>query len=507
MSRNGAKMPGWNFRRAAMAAPAGYCLLAIALIAQQPGLQYDEALPAMPAVHLSRASGPPTYPHDPGTWLCLGEKCLPLMNLRYVGAVKDLAYLPVWAAAGPSVETFRLLSMLFGAAGVAGVGALLARFAGWREAALGSWALAIHPAYVQQTVFDSGLISAWMLAFGLLCFAVAAYARLASTGRAVLLGAACGFGIWARANFLWLLIAAAAASLPWLWRHRRRSPHFVLGGILGGLPFLVYQVQSRGGTLEALSMYPAAGSLLDNLAARLRLLAETLLSDREHRAMWEQAAMPAWQVALIAALVAAALGAAARRPFGRATVIATLLLTAILLTSRLSIGEHHLVALVPLVALAAGVASRARFAAPALLAYAALALAWNARAILGLSDTGGTGHWSNASATLARELSRRPEEIVFIDWGLHNPVYFYTRGALRAREIFGDETRSETGEPWNSLVRPGRLFVTNGAAHRVFPAPAEGVRRALAGRPFARRLGVPQHDGRLYAEALFDAGR
>lgn len=491
-------------------APVVYCLLALALIATRPGLQYDEALPAMPAVHLARAAGPPTYPHDPGTWFCVRDRCLPLMNLRYVGAVKDLLYLPIWAAAGPSVEAFRLLGMLFGAIGVAGLAVLVGTFAGWREATIASTVLAIHPAYLQQTVFDSGLIAAWMLAFGLISIALAAYASRPDARLAFLLGAACGFAVWCRANLVWLLIAIALVAIREIARHRHNALPVLIGGLVGGFPFILYQVLSRGGTLQALSMYDAGGSFVETLRSRVVLLGETLLSDREHRAMWGGADIPLWQVALIAILAVLSLVGCWRRgaAFGRAVVLATLSLAAILFSSRMAIGEHHMIAVIPLVAIAAGVAAaRARFRTPLLILYAGLAVAWDARAALGLHDTGGVGHWSNASTTLAGELARRSEEIVFIDWGLHNPVYFLTRGSLRAREVFGDETRAESGETWAEFVQPGRMLVTNGRDHRVFPAPTDGARAALSSRPNARRIGIPQHDGSLYAEALFDAGR
>jgi hypothetical protein len=504
-----------NYRRAAFFAPALFGLIAFAAIAQRPGLHYDEALPAMPAVHLSRASGPPTYPHDAGTWLCVGARCLPLMNLRYVGAVKDLLYLPIWGAAGPSVEAFRLLGMLFGAVGVAGAAALLARFAGWRAAGIGSLALAANPAYVQQTVFDSGLIAGWMLAFGLLCFAVTAFAKRPDATRALLLGAACGFGIWCRANFLWLLIAilfaVAAVARREIARHMDKAIPFVLGGLAGGFPFLLYQAISRGGTVQALSMYPAAGRLSEVLPARLVLMAETLLSDREHRVMWGDAQIPPWQAIPIAALAVLAIAVCFRRGvFGRCVALTALAFTAILLTSRMAIGEHHLIAVAPLVAMAAGIAVapvRARFRVPALIVYGGLALFWNGLTTLGLADSGGKDHWSNASYRLAESLERLDRETVFVDWGLHNQIYFLTRGKLRAREIFGDETRAETGESWDALVAPGRLFVTNGEGHRAFAGPTEGVRRAIAGRPNARRIGLPQHDGQIYAEVLFDDNR
>jgi hypothetical protein len=436
------------------------------------------------------------------------------MNLRYVGAVKDLLYLPLWAAAGPSIELFRVLSMAMGALGILGTGALLAQFVGWRAAAAGSLTLAIHPAYIQQTVFDSGLIASWMMAAGLLGIAISAYAARPCARTAFLLGAACGFAVWARANFVWLLAAAAVsvAAVAWreLWAHRLHAQFFAFGGIVGAFPFLLYQWISRGGTVEALSMYPAEGSLASQLPARLLLLAETMLSDREHRAMWGGAEMPIWQAAVIGTLAAIALAACWRAGggFGRLIVLTTLLLTAILLTSRMAIGEHHLVAVVPLLAIAVGIAgSGKRLAIPMLGLYAALAMWWNVTAILGLHHTGGSGHWSDASGRLSETLASNGGEVVFIDWGLHNPVYFLTRGGLRARELYGGELRAETGEPWNVLVEPGRVFVTNGQGHRVFSGPTEGVRSALKERPGARRIAVPQRSGAVYAEILRPADR
>src|SRR5690349_14777047 len=59
-----------------------YCLLAIVQIRQKPGLQYDEALSVMGAVHLRHQPRQEfTLPHDPNTWIHVRSRWLPLMTV------------------------------------------------------------------------------------------------------------------------------------------------------------------------------------------------------------------------------------------------------------------------------------------------------------------------------------------------------------------------------------------------------------------------------------------
>ncbi|HEX4595858.1 MAG TPA: hypothetical protein VH157_16345, partial [Bryobacteraceae bacterium] len=90
-----------------------YCLLAGVLIQQKPGLYYDEALMAVGSVHMRHSPAELTLPHDPDTWLCVRGRCLPLMTMRYIGAIKEYAYLPAFALFGTRVEVIRGGSVLF----------------------------------------------------------------------------------------------------------------------------------------------------------------------------------------------------------------------------------------------------------------------------------------------------------------------------------------------------------------------------------------------------------
>src|SRR5260370_31763916 len=130
-----------------------------------------------------------------------------------------------------------------------------------------------------------------MGALGVLCLALSHYLRQKDRAAALWLGVAMGLGVWARANFVWLLVSLFGAALL-LLRRRILAPFahwaaLALGGVLGGAPFLIYQTISRGGTWEAVGMFASQETLRSMLSSRLAMFSETLLSDWEHRAIWD----------------------------------------------------------------------------------------------------------------------------------------------------------------------------------------------------------------------------
>ncbi|HTL16536.1 MAG TPA: glycosyltransferase family 39 protein, partial [Patescibacteria group bacterium] len=286
---------------------AVYCLWAGLLILQNPGFQYDEALLVLGAVHMRNAPGELALPHDPNTWFCPSGHCFPLLTVRYVGAIKEYLCLPLFAAFGPSAEGVRIVSMLLGMLGLYGIAILIAGQVSPAAAAITACMIAVNPAYADLTVFDNGTVAIWMGALGVLCLAISHYLRRQNVLAAFWLGMAVGFGVWARANFVWLLGALFAAALLVLGR-RLRQPlsHWAaaaLGGLVGGAPFFLYQVVSRGGTWEAIGMFSTRESLGQRLSTRLIMFSETLLSDREHRAIWGGPPLPDWQRWLFPAVV------------------------------------------------------------------------------------------------------------------------------------------------------------------------------------------------------------
>jgi len=487
-----------------------YCLWAILFIQAKPGFHYDEAIDVRGSVSLLHSHEELKLPHAPETWFCVSEHCFPLMSARYIGSIKEYICLPLFAIFGPRAEVVRLLAMALGAVGIFGIATLLGSQVSYPAAAAGAWVLALNPSYLDMTILDNSAFSPWMAAFGLLCIAAAAYLKKQSARAAFWVGMTVGLGVWSRANYVWLLGALSAALLISL-RRRLLAPFshwiaFVSGGLIGGLPFLAYQVLSGGGTWEAVSMFAVTGTLVQRLQHRLWMLSETVLSNGEHHRIWGgPVSLPSWQLWLFPIVIAMSCVVCIffkRGMLARVAALTLLFYTATFFFSSLPIGEHHLMTLVPIAAVVAVLAWQRM--APAALAiaviYAASAVYWQAAALQGLRRTGGVGPWSDGIyASTERLRADFPgREIKVLDWGLQNSVYVLSNGQVRTRELFWD-----WNGPWIEQIRQGGVFLLNGPQNRQIPATSVGFLRALAeGRPTMRRYTVPQRSGIPYAEVI-----
>jgi hypothetical protein len=401
-----------------------------------------------------------------------------------------------------------------------GVGRLLGDHVSRPAGAFAALAIAINPAFLSTTVFDNGAVAVMMAAFGLVCLAISRYVRNPSTRYAFWIGAAMGFGVWSRANFVWLMISIVAAAAIVL-RQRLLAPvgHWVAwiaGGVLGGLPFLVYQVHSKGGTWEATNMFIAREPLADRLFTRLVLFSETLLVDREHRAMWDGPAMADWQRWLFPALVVVslvvclAMSRRVRSLWAQGAGLTFLFLGLFIFFSKTPIAEHHLIALVPLAVMVVVLGCsllQAQFrwgrsvSAGLAAVYLSSVFYWEVQTIEGLHRTRGVGPWSDTIYTLARELPKKypTQEVKILDWGLENNLYVLTDARLHTREIYSDEAH----RPWRDEIRRGGVFLLNGPENRQFREASEAFLKTLAeARPVVERVTFPQPNGVTFAEAI-----
>jgi hypothetical protein len=497
-----------------------YCLLTGVLILQRPGLYYDEALMAVGSVHMRHSSAELTLPHDPDTWLCARGHCFPLMTMRYIGAIKEYVDLPAFALFGTRAEVIRVVSVLFSLICIWGVGRLLGDQISRPAGAFAALGIAINPAFLSTTVFDNGAVAVMMAAFGLVCFAISRYVRHPSTASAFWIGAAMGFGVWSRANFVWLMVSIIAAAVIVL-RRKLLAPvgHWLAwlgGGVIGGLPFLVYQAYSKGGTWEATNMFIAREPLADRLFTRFVLFSETLLIDREHRAMWDGPAMADWQRWLFPVVVLVSLGAclaASRRVrslWAQSAGLTFLFLALFIFFSKTPIAEHHLVALVPVAVIVVVLACsilQAQFrwgrsvSAGLAAVYLSSVFYWEVQTIEGLHRTHGVGPWSDAIYTLASELPQKypTQEVKILDWGLENNLYVLTDARLHTREIYSDEAH----RPWLDEIRRGGVFLLNGPENRQFREASDAFLKTLAvTRPLIERVTYPQHSGVAFAEVI-----
>ena len=265
-------------------------------------------------------------------------------------------------------------------------------------------------------------------------------------------------------------------------------------------------------------MFTSQETLGERLLTRLIMLSESLLSDREHRAMWNGPAMSWGQRLLFPAVVLAACVFCWRlsKIWGRILVLSFGILAATLFFSRLLVAEHHLVALIPFAAAITVLAGfllvelqpRAILPVVAIaVIYGISALVWQAEAIIGLAKTGGAGMWSDGIVALSSKLEQNytKSSIKILDWGLQNGIYVLTEGDLPTKEIYGEATRDRSGlnRSWMEEVRDGGAFVFYPPGLRQMPAATESFLRALdEGAPLRRRFRVPRRDGGTYAEVI-----
>ena len=318
-----------------------------------------------------------------------------------------------------------------------------------------------------------------------------------------------GLGIWARANFLWLVLAMLLACLL-VWRLQILQPvtHWAAmaaGALSGGSPFLLYQVVSHGGTWQAVNMFSsAAGSLYISLV----MLSETLLTDREHRAIWDGPMMPVWQRWLFPCIVLAACFVCLWKgsKFAKCAVLTFLFLGAELFASKLPVSEHHLVTLLPLAAVIVALAGQ-RFmkqaiqplpdgrgsekiateprpsgSGPAVALAGALALLYARAAPCSGRSPRLTGFkepeafWANGPHgifTLTEVLEERfaHRDIAILDWGLQNSLFVLSDGRIRSHEVYWapGETPLYSSASWGSLIQEGGLFLINGPTNHMMP--------------------------------------
>ncbi len=514
-------MSRWN--KARLAAVAAYLLCACGLGFRSPGLHYDEAIFVNGAVQMLSGRQDLAFAAEAFSWVRISGRQWPLMVLPYAGPMRSYASVVPFAIFGVSTTTARVVTTLLGALGIWGFSVLIGEQFGAQSGALTAWILAVNPAYLASTIYDPGGVNEWMAPAGVVSLALARYLRGHSTGSAFLLGLAAGFAIWTRANLAWLLASAAVAGAIMLGKRMlvpaRHFAAICAGGVLGGAAFLWYEIQSGGGIFTFMRGMNNPKPLLKLIPVRLEMLAQTMLCDSEHRAMWGGPKMPLWQMIFFPALLAFALYTCLDRkaePGRRILGLVFWLVLACMLSSSLFIAEHHLIALLPIAAALVTLAGQdswrrwryGRYGVGiAAVTYLACALNWNLMAAERIRSTGGVDRWSNAIDSLAGFLEKDCDgrKIKILDWGLENSLFVVSSGRLAPAEIFWGSTseRAGTGRLWTEEIVPGDVYVTHATDLAAFPDAEAGFSRGLAalGLPFRRREFFQNH-GCPFAETF-----
>lgn len=493
------------------------------------GLHYDEAILQHGAVHMLNSASEPTFIHNRGSWVLFAGRYWPLAIIPYCGAVKDYVLLLPFALFGPSAEVARAVNALLGAFGIFGIATLLRNEISAGVGAAVGFIIALHPAYLDQTLYDYGVIVVWMAIVGLISIGISYYKKRRSALAVFLIGLTMGVGVWNRVNFAWFLGSALIAS-GIVFRKRllipiRHVAALICGGFIGVFPMLLFQVLSDWVILGFIKGSQSQESFGPILIGRIRMLSEILISDGEQRGIWNGPPVPLWQVyffpilllfALITCFTLKRAKSESVIAWRRVSALTLIIFALIMLTSRLGVRDHHLVALVPVTAVVAVLAFQglieewkgARvFAVAVSLVYVGSALFWNVAAARGLAETGGVNKWSDGIYAVSNYLTtnHKGREIQVLDWGLDNSLYVLSNAKIQSREVFWGATTERTGSGirWTDLIGRGGVLLTSSDGNMSFPVATSGFLAALAvsGRQY-RRIEFNQRGGAPYAYVI-----
>ncbi len=470
--------------RSILAGPAplilalGVYLVAELLNLRLPGLYFDEALDAVPAIQWLHGA-----PLDITAHLTLFGREWPLMVMTYVGPTTTYLVAPVFAIFGASVEALRLVNIGLGALSLLLAWGFLRELIDPRVAGIATLLLALNPAFLFWTRMGA-FVSLPMLPLSI--GAMWALYRWRQRGRdRYLVGAAfcLGLGLTTKIVFLWFWGALVLAWLvlspwlergkgwrAWLWPLRLATPRSLviaaLALLLGLAPLLAFNLQSLGTFATVLEnagenqLYSSTS--LDLLGNLTRVRAEDLrglldgswlarISGLEHRNLLAAPAL------LLSIGVLAWLALRDRLPYGKKRfAFLSLMLIAIYLESAVTVrvsgpSSTHLMMLWPI---PQALVAMALVALPALLPAARRSALLAVAVVLGLTlvgaeawtslrygadmvRTGGTGSFSDAIYALEADLQAAgTERPVALDWGFRRTLQLLSGGAINPEERF-----------------------------------------------------------------------
>jgi len=464
-----------------------------------PGLHYDEAFEAVPAMQLL-LNQPVTSFRDNG--IQLGGRLFPLMTQDYIGAINTYAAIPFFLLLGINPISLRIMAVFIG---------LLTLWLTYRlahllydslVAALAVLLLAVNPTFVfwsRQGVFVTSVTAAIGLGVVLMWLSWwrTGARRFAIAGAFLL-----GLGLYAKFLFVWL-IAALGLALIVLNLHRWRElgrrllklpiGWSVLAFFAGCAPLVIYNLQT-GGTVHSVgdnlttSYYGTNNlALIPNLLERLKQIAVVLTGSH----FWYLGGTYVNWVSLFVFLAALGITLGAwvivrNRDEVRRVLLPFVVVGGVIIASCATVSAlwmTHFAILVPWPALAVAAAIglvvrryelcvvRSRASLILILTLAVVAASWFidvvnvARYHQALSTSGGLGTHSDAVEDLASWLEadgRRGAPVVAMDWGISAPVTFLTLGAVTPVEAFGYDWETDadfTARLERFINQPASLYL------------------------------------------------
>lgn len=497
-----------------------------------PGLMYDEAADAVPALEFLRG-----LPVSSASHVTLLGREFPLMMLRHIGPTTIYTSAAVMALLGPSVEALRLSQLLVGATGLVLLWLLARAWAGDTVAAVAALLCGTMPPFIWWSRAGANYtVPLLPLALGMMLALTHAW-RSRSWSALVLAAFLFGAGVTTKILFVWLFIPVAltialGGIFGQVWRLMAGRPSMAAGaGLALGLglaPLILHNIPN----LDTVRFLLANAGQTEvyghdnlnfgaNLLVALKDFGAMMGGDTLH--LRAPAALPLGSVALIGALAYAVVRVVAGR--GRplrllflVSAIVGILPASTVTTS--SVGATYVFVLTPfswllvaLVVVDAGrwAGGRARslrlggaLASVGVAALCANHLVGDALVQRALEKSGGRGGWSDSINALTDALSRdaagRPA--FAMDWGFSRSIQFLSGLAIRPEEVFEMRPRPSPQFSNTSIVLqrdkrnvylfhpPEQTFFAG--RWEVFAREAEKARKTIVVLgEFSERDGVP----------------
>jgi 4-amino-4-deoxy-L-arabinose transferase-like glycosyltransferase len=448
-----------------------------------PGLHYDEAFEAVPAMQLLQGQ-PVTAFRNSG--LSINGQLFPYMTQDYIGATNTYAALPFIAVFGPTPAALRLMGIMVGLLTLGLTFGLTCQLTQSRWAGLIALSLlAVDPTFVfwsRQSIFVTAATAALGLAVTICWW----QRGRGGSAKWSLAGAfLAGLGLYTKLLFLWLIVALIGAVVMLNWRSwltkqfstsgKVKAHNWLAEALRAGVafmagcwPLLAYNLQTGGTFLNVTQNAATSFYGVNNLAFGSNLIERirqffVLLSGSHLWYLGETITNP-WPALAFGASLILTLGfwlknnpvpepgefssvQAVLFPF---LVIGLVILASIGTVSGLWV--THFAVLMPWPAIAMSLAgwfswsqvagTRYQLFQGVLVAGLVLVLVTNLLNVIryhgALTQSGGLSTHSDAVYDLSEWLANQAHgPVVAMDWGLAAPVTYLTNGQVTPTEVFG----------------------------------------------------------------------
>jgi len=471
-----------------------------------PGVQYDEAADAVPALELLHGQPTSALSH-----ITIAGREWPLMMLHYIGPTSIYTSAVGFVIFGQTVEALRLMQLVLGALTLVLLYVLGRVWFDPPVAAVATLLCATSPVFLWWS--RAGIhfaLPLLPLALGML-IALTHWKRSHRARWFVLAGLLFGLGLTTKLLFAWLVVplglsAVMTIGLGGLWRLVKAVPAHVaalgaLATLIGLTPFIIHNTPSLdsfryvlGNTSQSQLYGHNNLDFVNNVAFEAKEFWRMTGGDTIH--FDAPAGWPLGAVSVVLAL-AATLITLARRPHdGKRWFLVLAIITVVPLAtfSVTATGARHLFIILPLVWLLVACAlfdwiravatNAARIVSVILLGLLSANHIWtNVRVADFFLVSGGQGLWSSTIYRIANALqgqyAGRP--LILLDWGFERNLALVTDLAVRGQEVY--EFTSAPSRAFDDLASvlvrdTGKLYLAHEREQTVFAGHVEALLRA-----------------------------